>query len=370
MQPPAADDDGVFAEPNGAPRSRRLGRVIEGRTVSIEPAGALVPPGCACCGADAATARAEKLGNAVLFVPYCEACRHHVTARTTRMLAVALASSLLALTLAGALPLLWERIPGAALTLFVFLGALLPVLAGGLRRRLPDPGHTATGRAVYWLPSGELACTSSRWASALADANGGEARVARIRDAEFSLWMLAGLVVAAVALPFFYDFYRPLVRIVNLTGTRLLVYVDGEPAASVEPTSAESSAAGVEVRMPAGQRRLEARDPTGAARATAEVPVHAASLHLYAPASDSYCFWIERTGYGRAGEAEGAGDAIEPLAGETRFWTLPGEIDSWFSPNPAAAGDDERSTGGVLTALRQAPCNALPRAVERALQTR
>src|SRR5688500_2155516 len=149
MQPPTGD--GVFAQPNGdaEPSRRRLGRAIEGRAVALEHEGALVPPGCACCGADAATARAEKLGSAALFVPYCEACRHHVTARTTRMLAVSLASSLLALTLAGALPLVWERIPLVVLVGFVVVGALVPVAAGRLRRRVPQPGHTAAGRAVF-----------------------------------------------------------------------------------------------------------------------------------------------------------------------------------------------------------------------------
>ena len=171
--------------------------------------------------------------------------------------------------------------------------------------------------------------------------------------------MLAGVAVGLMALPFFYRFYRPLVRIVNLTDSRLLVYVDGEMLTSIEPTSAESAAAGVEVRIPAGQRRLQARDPSGSTRATTTVAVRAASPHLYAPASERYCFWIERTGYGRAAGLA-ANTEIVPLEGDARFWVLPDEIDSWFSPiRPEMPGDD-RSTGGVLTALRQAPCSALP----------
>jgi len=41
-------------------------------------------------------------------------------------------------------------------------------------------------------------------------------------------------------------------------------------------------------------------------------------------------------------------------------------IDTWFSPNPAAQSADVRSTGGVLTALRQAPCSAAPRPIQEA----
>jgi len=250
---------------------------IEGRAVPIEPEGALVPPSCACCGADAAAASAESSGaKASLFVPYCEDCRHHVSARKTRTLAVALASSLLALTLAGALPLVWERVNLGVFALIVGLGSALPIVAAALRRRAPEPGHTAFSRAAFWLPSGELACTSPAWAAELAEANGRAASPIRIQDSEFSAWMLAGAVVGLVALPFFYRFYRPLVRIVNLTDSRLVIHVDGEALTSVEPTSAESAAAGVEVRIPAGQRLLEAKDPSGSIRSAGVVAVRAA----------------------------------------------------------------------------------------------
>ena len=331
-------------------------RSIRGHAIRIEPEGALVPARCACCGADAAGACAEVSGARSLLVPYCDACRHHVSARRTRTLAVALASSLLALTLAGALPLVWERISLVAYALIVCTGSSLPVLALGLRRRAPEPGHSATSRAAFWLPSGELACTSRDWAGELAEANGQEAHPVLIRDSELSPWMLAGIAAAVMALPLFYRFYRPLVRILNLTDSRLLVQIDGATLISVDPTSAESAAAGVEVRVPAGQRLLEVRDPSGSVRASSVVAVRAASAHLYAPASERYCCWIERTGYGRAaGPADGV--EIIPLEGEARFWVLPDEIDSWFSPNPPQVPGDNRSTGGVLTALRQAPCN-------------
>jgi hypothetical protein len=242
-------------------------------------------------------------------------------------LAVALSSSLLALTLAGALPLIWERVPLGVFALIVGLGSASPILAAALRHRTTAPGHSATARAAFWIASGELVCTSHAWAAELARLNGRTTSPVRIRDSEFSPWMLAGLLVGLSALPFFYRFYRPLVRIVNLTDSRLVVHVDGEVLTSIEPTSAESAAAGVELRVPAGQRRLEAKDPAGSIRSADVVTVRAASPHLYAPASDRYCFWIERTGYGRA--ASYGGDVeIVPLEGEARFWVLPDEIDS------------------------------------------
>ena len=344
-----------------AARRLFLARSIEGHAVRLETEGALVPPSCACCGADAAAAWAETWGaKNSLLVPYCDECRRHVAARRTRTLAVALSSSLLALTLAGALPLVWERISLGTFALLVGVGSSLPVLATQLFRRAPEPGHSATSRAAFWSPSGELLCTSPGWASELAQASGREAYPVTIRDSEFSPWMLTGLAVAVMALPVSYRFYRPLVRIVNLTDSRLVVHLDGEMLTSVDPTSAESAAAGVEVRIPAGQRLLQARDPSGSIRATSTVAVRAASPHLYAPASERYCFWIERTGYGRAADAA-ENIEIVPLDGDARFWVLPDEIDSWFSPNPPQIPGDNRSTGGVLTALRQAPCNVWQR---------
>jgi len=81
------------------------------------------------------------------------------------------------------------------------------------------------------------------------------------------------------------------------------------------------------------------------------------AMHFYAPASNGYCFWLEHTHYGRAKSFE---NDIEPLAGPSRFWVLARRVDTWFSPNPPAT-DDDRSTGGSLTALRQGPCNVAPR---------
>jgi hypothetical protein len=134
----------------------------------------------------------------------------------------------------------------------------------------------------------------------------------------------------------------------------------------VEPTSAESPRAGVEMRVPSGQREFSVEDPAGRRVSQSLVKVVAARDHLYAPASREYCFWLETSGYGR-----NAPDvSIVPLVGQLRFWVLPGSVDTWFSENPKVSPGDGRSSGGVLTALRQASCADAPDSVVQARRER
>jgi hypothetical protein len=81
--------------------------------------------------------------------------------------------------------------------------------------------------------------------------------------------------------------------------------------------------------------------------------------HLFAPASDEYCFWLETSRYGRGG-----GDTERrPLAGEERFWVLPDGIDGFFAPPPAPPAVASSLSGGSITVLRQAPCDRAPQEV-------
>jgi hypothetical protein len=132
------------------------------------------------------------------------------------------------------------------------------------------------------------------------------------------------------------------------------VSVDGRLAIFLEPTSGESPAAGVELRVPSGTRELVVRSAADGrllSRQTARF--EGGREHLFAPGSDGYCFWLESTGYGRA-RTERA--LRQPLEGEEKFWILPRGVDTWFAPNPPAGEQSVRASGGVLTALRQAPC--------------
>jgi len=322
----------------------------------------VLPAACACCGNPAAASRVEvrTADEASLIIPYCSVCQAHVSAATTRVLAPTLASCLLAGTLAASLPILWTEGPAVLLVVLSLLGAALPLLVALRWRPRPQPGHTAGGRAVFWLRSGELACSNPKWAAELAARSGVSARRVWLVERSLSPWMLSGLILALLAGPFFVWLHRPLVRVINLTDGRITVTVDGRVVARLDPTSAESPAAGAEVRVPAGERRLVSIAADGRVVAESRVSVRAGRQHLYAPGSDDYCFWLETVGYGRlVREAP----SIEPLRGALRFWVLPA-VDTWFSPNPPPAAQDDRSSGGELTALRQARCTQAPPAAQ------
>ena len=327
----------------------------------MDPVGLVVPAGCACCGAVAGSSRVETRARdgGTVIVPYCSGCQRHASAAGTRKLATTLASCVLAGTLAAALPVLCGGASPVTLALLSLGGALLPLGVGALWRRAPGPGHSASGRAVWWLPTGELACTSSRWAAELCENNGLAARPVRVTERLLSPWMVAGPLLALAALPLFYWLLRPEVRVVNLTYGRITVLVDERAVATVEPTSVENPTAGELLHVPAGVRRLQAETSAGLSIADYQVIVRSGRQHLYAPGSGPYCFWLETNGYGKAGAGR---VRIDPLEGQRRFWVLP-RIDSWFAPNPPPSEHDDRSSGGVLTALRQARCNEAPAAV-------
>jgi hypothetical protein len=330
----------------------------ETSVLAVDPVGLTVPPQCACCGAVAGASRVETRpdGGASLLVPYCAACHRHAAAAATRKLAATLASCLLAGTLAPALPVL---LPTVSLALLAALGlalVLLPVTVGAWWGRRPGAGHTANGPALWWLETGELSCTNPAWAAELARRAGTAVRRRHARERMLSAWMASGPILLLVLLPFFHWLLRPAVRVMNLTEASLTVLVDGRPVARIEPTSAESPAAGAELHLLAGARHLVAHSDDGQVVDDVRVVVRAGREHLYAPGSPGSCFWLETVGYGAQAED---GPVREPLAGATRFWTLP-DIDAWFAPNPPPARGDRRSTGGTRVALRQARCSDVP----------
>jgi hypothetical protein len=261
---------------------------------------------------------------------------------------------LVAFTLATTLPLVLERRSIALHAVLVVCGSLLPVLGGMVLARLSG----VSGRAVWWTPKGELACTNQRWAAELSARNGAHMRVAELRPPRSYWWIGIGPAFGLLLAGISYPFHHPFVRIINLTPSRLTIRVDGELVAELEPTSAESTRAGIERRVPAGARVLEARDASGRVVSRADVVLESGARHLFAPGSDGYCFWLESTHYGRS--AAPVGNVVVPLSSESQFWVLKNPIDTWFAPNPPPSSADERSTGGVLTALRQAPCGEAP----------
>ena len=133
------------------------------------------------------------------------------------------------------------------------------------------------------------------------------------------------------------------------------LFVDGHRVARVEPSSGESPLAGLELRLPAGERSLVSVDAEGKPVASARISLQAGRRHLYAPGSADICFWLETTSYGREQKRP---DKV-PLQGEVRFWVLPEEVNDWFMPSPPAP-EGARATGGSTTVLRQAPCEDAP----------
>jgi hypothetical protein len=161
-----------------------------------------------------------------------------------------------------------------------------------------------------------------------------------------------------------YFVFHPLLRIVNLGSARIDVAIDGARLVSVDATSNESASAGALVRVPAGEHVLSVSSAVdGTALGRVDVELRSGNIHLFAPGATGICFWLETTGYGREQLAK---PSYQPLVSETQFWVLPGGIDTWFAANPAPSDPNSRSSGGLLTALRQAPCTDAPAEVRAA----
>jgi hypothetical protein len=342
----------------------RLRPVLAGVSVLL-PRGAgptLLPEECACCG-ELATHRlalAQKDGASVL-VGYCDECAEHQAGASSRVLALSLASLILALVGAAGLPLLAPKLGLISLSLGVCALALLP-LAGLLFAPHPAPApHAARGLAVLWAGPDRLWCAAPRYAERLAELNAGKQQAEPLRERLASAWLSAGPVIGIGAACLSFFVYHPLLRIINLGTVRIEVAIDGTPLVAVDPTSNESPAAGALLRVPAGEHSLSVSSTVdGTALGSVQADFHSGAVHLFAFGADDTCFWLETTGYG---QEQLAGRSYEPLPSAEHFWVLPGGIDTWFAANPVSSDPTSHSSGGLLTALRQAPCAEAPQEV-------
>lgn len=338
------------SEPPRSERARRAGALV-----SLPATGVLVPAGCACCGEPAArSAVARGRAGVELIVGYCDACIAHLGRESLRRLAAGVASGLIGFGLALALPFAPYPLSLPALAASVFLASLAPLLVVVAWPRRAEPGHSADGAAVRFAGDERLLCANGRFATELARVN--DAKVERVvfheaRLAPILFALPVGAVPVALAT---LVASSPLVRVVNLGPERITVEVDGRRVATVDPTSVEAPSAGVEVRVTAGLHELSARTAEGVV-AREEVRVESGHMHLFAPASDGYCFWLETAEYGRG---RPPGVTRVPLEGNSHFWVLPADLGGWFRPVPEQAAAEARLTGGVVTVLRQAPCGA------------
>ena len=330
-----------------------------GSRVRLDTSGAIVPPGCACCGEPAARSESVRspAGRSQLIVGYCEECSRHIGGERARKLGGGIAAALVGVGLAFVLPFGSRLLPAPALAGIVLIGALVPIGIVALWPRRPGRGHAAEGPAVRFVGEGDLLAANDRWATELARLNGGTQTRSTFRERRVSLGMLPGPVLAPPLALLALGTTSPVVRVLNLGNDRVGVEVDGERVADVDPTSVESPSAGVEVRIPVGRHELVARAPDGGVIERAGVTIQSGRAHLFAPGSTGYCFWLETAAYGRSKDLT---LTREPLGGETHFWSLPEGLGGWFHPAPESALAELRLTGGVVTVLRQAPCDLVP----------
>lgn len=339
-------------------RRLRLRPLIAGVSVALPPGTALLPEECACCGKPAShrVAARSREGTSLL-VGYCDECAEHQASASSRVLSLALASLLLGLVTAAGLPLLAARAGLLVLALAAGVAALLPLALLLLPQAHVEAPHAAWGRSVEWRAE-QLWCASESYARSVAQLNGAPAVPTAVREAVGSAWFAVGPLVGVAVACLSYFVYHPLLRIINLGSARIEVAIDGARLVSVDATSNESPSAGALIRVPAGQHVLSVSSAVdGSALARVEVELESGAIHLFAPGASDTCFWLETTGYG---QEQRALPSYQPLASESHFWVLPGGIDTWFAPNPAPSDPGSRSSGGLLTALRQAPCAEAP----------
>jgi hypothetical protein len=292
-----------------------------------------------------------------VLVPYCANCHEHAARAKTRALGGVIASALLAVTFTAGLPLAWQPPSAAVYAVVAAAAAALPQVLLRLRRERPESGHASAGRAAFFGADGALVCASNPWAKRLASASNAVITEIRAREPVVPPWAAAVPVACGAAALLLFGLHFPIVRVLNVTATRLAIAVDGRTYVDLEPTSAESAAVGASVRLPAGRHVLTASDPTGRIVDSTPVTVEGGVQHLYAPGSAGVCFWIEATSYGRRGSVA---PAPEELSTTTTFWALPRDIDVWFAPSPPRPEGDDRSSGGLSYAVRQAKCDDVP----------
>jgi hypothetical protein len=326
--------------------------------VTVEPAGIIVPPACACCGSEAAQSDVARQGSGSkeIIVGYCDECRRHQGSARVRRLSGALASALVGLSCVLILPLSWPPLSALGLALLTFAAALVPVVVVVWWPRRVLSAHAADGPAVRFVEHGALLCADERWGAELARLNGASRRLAPWRESRFSFAMLAGPCVAPVLALVALNAASPIVRVVNLTGDQLVVEVDGVRRANLAPTSVESPTAGAELRLPVGEHELVARGLDGKVLEQTRAVVESGRAHLFAPASEGHCFFLESIRYGRSVEHSSERKLLE---GPPHFWSLPTDLGGWFSAPPEATTAETRWTGGIVTVLRQAPCEVV-----------
>src|SRR5260221_10169331 len=145
-------------------RALRRRPILAGVSVALPPGTALLPEECACCGMPATHRLAARRADGVsVLTGYCDECAEHQAAAASRVLALALASLILALVVPAGLPLLAPRVGAVGLVLASVFAAVLPLAFLLLPEPAPDAPHAARGRAVTWEHGQRLWCADARY---------------------------------------------------------------------------------------------------------------------------------------------------------------------------------------------------------------
>ncbi len=316
--------------------------VVSGRFDSIP-----YMPICASCLATTELGRCEGKG---VVIPYCSACLSSIGRTGVGNLAWILAEILSSMTACAFLAMLPWVSEGAAIG-FALAFAVVPWLTGQIWKNYSERLPSRHGKAVFAIAEG-LACRNAEWATQLGNRVGANVHSKRLRIGTKLGWASSGVLIALLATPWLFEIFHPYVRIVNLTDDVIVAFADGHKLASVQLTSSENPSAGSLTRIPLGQRRLSARRLDGTIVDQVLADVIAGHSHLFAPGRpQSICFWVERTGLGRARDGLAQREVLAPLAS---FWSIKSDIDVWFEP--ASGSSSTHFTGSVVTALRQGAC--------------
>jgi hypothetical protein len=298
-----------------------------------------MPPECAGCGAPAAPSPEGARGAAR--VPYCSTCRD----AHARYDAVALA-----------LPLFWPRASLGAHLAMAAIAALLPLAALGVAARYPR--RVGAARSLWPVLGSGCVVERHELAVRLASCSQRPPRALRLPPFAYRVgwWSVPGLALVLAALAF--AWHHPRLRVLNLAGERIELFVDAAFEASIDPVRQRDADSVITLRLSRGEHWLEARDARGRTLAEARGELLGGREHLYAPGGSDECFWLEVTGYGRDETRD-----VLPLAAPSRFFSIETDVDTWLSENPEPSSGDRRSSGGTLTALRHSPCGRAPEAV-------
>lgn len=359
------------------------------------PAGSVLrlPANCANCAEPAgASARLNPpwgVRQRALLVPYCARCARRLEQHRTRNAVAVGAAFCLGLVAALGLPLVpapWTLFSyGATVTAVAALPAVVAWFLAA--RRVPEPGQTSAEVALWW-DKGTLRGTNAAWMAELAAQNrqpqpsanpptdgvsaGSQPRPSddptareaaplrslspRTASRPFGWQGLVFPFTFAALSPGLFQWLFPTLVVLNLSPAEFELVIDGASRGVVGVTSLESTQAATRLSLGAGTHALEARPRGESADAPpttyrVDVAIEAGEEYLFAPGSDGYCFWLERTAYGSA-----AGKSRrQTLGGKDGFFRLPAAIDTWFAANPEPNAD-RVSTGGEMVALRQSRC--------------